>query len=184
MEQQGKMRADGRRNRVAILRAAAEVFAREGFAVPLERIASAAGVGRATLYRNFANREELVLAIFDQNVQRLEARSEALGDAPDGFRRILDLLVVDAAAHAALSEAVTARDSEAVESLLWRITAVLLRHLGPARAAGEIRADLGPEDLPLLVGMLSSGLPRGDLDLRERQGRRMLELLLHGIAGD
>ena len=54
------MRADAARNRDALLRAARELFVERGLDVPLDAVARHAGVGPATLYRRFADREALL----------------------------------------------------------------------------------------------------------------------------
>lgn len=54
------MRADALERRKKLLAQARHVFARQGRTVALDVIADAAGVGIATLYRNFASREELL----------------------------------------------------------------------------------------------------------------------------
>jgi AcrR family transcriptional regulator len=78
------MRADARRNRDAVLRAAATVFAAEGITAPLDDIATAAGIGNATLYRNFPTRDDLLAAVMADSVDALLADSEVLeaGVAP------------------------------------------------------------------------------------------------------
>lgn len=54
------MRADATRNREALLRSARELFVERGLDVPLDAVARHAGVGTATLYRRFADREALL----------------------------------------------------------------------------------------------------------------------------
>ena len=73
-----RMRADARRNREKILTAAARVFATEGLDAHLERIAKEAGVGSATLYRNFPTREALVEAVYRNEVAQLCDAAPAL----------------------------------------------------------------------------------------------------------
>ncbi|MDP9613769.1 TetR/AcrR family transcriptional regulator [Streptomyces demainii] len=53
------LRADARRNREQILRAAREVFTDQGPDAPLDEMARRAGVGIATLYRRFPRRDDL-----------------------------------------------------------------------------------------------------------------------------
>ena len=72
------LRADAHRNRDAILRAARETFAAEGILAPLDGIATAAGVGNATLYRNFPTRDDLLTAVIEDSVCDLLAESEVL----------------------------------------------------------------------------------------------------------
>src|SRR3954467_4309467 len=56
------LRADAQRNRDAILVAARETFTAEGALASLDGIALRAGVGNATLYRNFPTRDDLLAA--------------------------------------------------------------------------------------------------------------------------
>lgn len=69
------MRADARRNRDAILHAARKVFATDGVLASLDGIALRAGVGNATLYRNFPTRDDLLAAVMEVDLD--EALSEA-----------------------------------------------------------------------------------------------------------
>ena len=69
------LRADARRNRYAILAAAREIFETDGVLVPLDTIATRAGVGNATLYRNFPVRDDLLAAVLQVSVE--DALTEA-----------------------------------------------------------------------------------------------------------
>lgn len=68
-------RADAVQNRNAILRAAHETFAAKGILVPMDAIATAAGLGNATLYRYFPTREHLLAAVMEDSVSELLSRS-------------------------------------------------------------------------------------------------------------
>lgn len=78
-----RLRADAQRNRDAILRAAGAAFAEEGIFAPMDRIATAAGIGNATLYRNFPTREDLMAAVMDDTVDELIADSADLEHGRD-----------------------------------------------------------------------------------------------------
>jgi AcrR family transcriptional regulator len=65
------LRADARRNRDAILQVAREVFEVDGIFAPIDGIATAAGVGNATLYRNFPTRDDLLAAVMEDSVREL-----------------------------------------------------------------------------------------------------------------
>lgn len=62
------LRADARRNRDAILLAARETFEADGVLASLDGIALRAGVGNATLYRNFPTREDLLAAVIQTSI--------------------------------------------------------------------------------------------------------------------
>jgi AcrR family transcriptional regulator len=72
------LRADALRNRDAILRAARERFQADGILTPIDGIAVAAGVGSATLYRNFPTRDDLLAAVIEDSVRDLLDLSVAL----------------------------------------------------------------------------------------------------------
>jgi AcrR family transcriptional regulator len=80
-------RADARRNYEKVLTAAREAFAEGGESTALEEIARRAGVGIGTLYRNFANRDALIEAVFLDSIETSRARAEALLDSDLSRRR-------------------------------------------------------------------------------------------------
>jgi AcrR family transcriptional regulator len=57
------LRADAARNRAALLAAATEVFRERGVDASVLEIAERAGVGKATLFRNFASKQDLIVAV-------------------------------------------------------------------------------------------------------------------------
>ncbi|OAG74507.1 TetR family transcriptional regulator [Gluconobacter japonicus] len=72
------MRADARRNRDAILAAARATFEEEGVLASLDGIALRAGVGNATLYRNFPTRDDLLAAVASVSIEAALAEADAL----------------------------------------------------------------------------------------------------------
>lgn len=75
------LRADAQRNRDAILVAARVTFEAEGVLASLDGIAMRAGVGNATLYRNFPTREDLLVAVMEANVSAVLAEADELATA-------------------------------------------------------------------------------------------------------
>src|SRR6202167_12745 len=85
------LRSDARENRDRILDAAAQAFADEGLSVSLIEIARRAGVGNATLHRNFT-KEQLVEELFQDWYARRQAIAErALAD-PDPWHGLVSFL--------------------------------------------------------------------------------------------
>ena len=62
------------RTRAAIVEAAIQVLADEGISAKLDTVAVAAGVSRATLYRHFSSREELLGALVDAAYEEVVER--------------------------------------------------------------------------------------------------------------
>ncbi|GAA4241386.1 TetR/AcrR family transcriptional regulator [Actinomadura meridiana] len=68
-----KERADAARNRVKVLEAAAELFASHGVeSVSMDAIATAAGVGKGTLFRRFKDKAGLAAALLDDRERDLQ----------------------------------------------------------------------------------------------------------------
>lgn len=76
-------RADAERNREKILTAARSAFADPGAEISMAEISRRAGVGMATLYRNFPGRQELLEALYTDEVQTICAAADSLeSDSP------------------------------------------------------------------------------------------------------
>jgi AcrR family transcriptional regulator len=73
-------RADAERNREKILAAARRAFAAADADVSMAEISRQAGVGMATLYRNFPGRRELLEALYVDEVDALCAAAATLDD--------------------------------------------------------------------------------------------------------
>jgi AcrR family transcriptional regulator len=85
------------RTRAALLQAARETFAERGFhAVSIEQVCEQAGYTRGAFYSNFASKDELFLALFDEHGARIVERLAALVDTvrTDGLplERLVDLV--------------------------------------------------------------------------------------------
>src|SRR5881409_1435353 len=70
------MRADAQRNRDRIVEVAREVFREQGYDASLDEVAKRAGVGAGTLYRHFPTREDLLDAIMQSWVDRVDEAAE------------------------------------------------------------------------------------------------------------
>ncbi|HZB92272.1 MAG TPA: TetR/AcrR family transcriptional regulator [Stellaceae bacterium] len=155
-----KLRADAARNRERVLAAAKAVFSAGGPGASLEAVAKRAGVGIGTLYRHFPTREALFEAVYRREVEQLADLAEELRNAPapiEALRRWLrsnvEFVATKKGMSAALALAVHG-SSELSAYTFERLTKAVGVLLDRAAAAGEIRADIGPEDLlRTLVGM-------------------------------
>lgn len=76
-------RVDALRNRDAILEAARQTFQAEGVLASLDSIAVLAGVGNATLYRNFPTRDDLLVAVLQSSFEDALRYGEMLSDTLD-----------------------------------------------------------------------------------------------------
>jgi len=80
--------------RERLLQAATALFYTEGIhSVGVDRIIETAGVTRATMYRQFGGKENLVLAYLSEEDRRLRTLFDAAGALSDDPRALLDLVV-------------------------------------------------------------------------------------------
>jgi AcrR family transcriptional regulator len=155
-----KPRADAVRNRERVLEAAKAVFSAGGADASLEAVARRAGVGIGTLYRHFPTRESLFEAVYRREVQQLGGFAEQLkneAEPVEALRRWLRSNVEFVATKKGMSAALALaahKPSELTAYSFDRLTKAVGALLDRAVAAGEIRTDIGPEDvLRALVGM-------------------------------
>jgi AcrR family transcriptional regulator len=179
-----KPRADALRNRERVLEAAKAVFSAGGPDASLEAVAREAGVGIGTLYRHFPTREALYEAVYRREVEQLSELAEELKDeaAPvEALRRWLRSNVEFVATKKGMATALAlaaAPPSELTAFSFARLTEAIGMLLLRAVAAGEVRADITPEDLlRTLVGMCM---------LHDQPGWqasvvRMLDVLVDGL---
>jgi AcrR family transcriptional regulator len=146
------LRADARRNRDNVLRAAREAFAAHGYGVPLDEIAALAGVGPGTVYRHFPTKEALFEAVVSARMEDLlaDARARAVAEDPaDAFFGFMVRLGEEGAAKRDLPDAIVV--SGTLRGEFYAVLDVLLRR---AREAGTVRADISTGDLIALLKSL------------------------------
>jgi AcrR family transcriptional regulator len=177
------LRADAQRNRDRIMEAARRVLTEQGPHLPLEEIARLADVSPATLYRHFANREELLIAVVERRFG-------------DEVEPVIATALTSSDPWAGLVEVVGATLSSGTISPAWRETISLVREdavarefareqflvpagelLRRAQAAGVARADVDPADLTPIMRMLRALVTTHD-DYEAGAWRRYLALML------
>jgi AcrR family transcriptional regulator len=171
-------RRDAVANRERILAAAAEAFGRDGLGVSMVEIARRAGVGNATVHRNYPCKQLLLDELFDEWFARRRAAAAAALADPDpwaGLSGFIEDAFADASAHRAAGDlyAVRMRGRERLRSALDR----LVRR---AQADGSMRSDVTTEDVMLL--MLGVGRTiEVTAGCDDQQWRRHLGVVLHGL---
>lgn len=178
------MRADAQRNRDAILRAAREVFETDGVLASLDGIALRAGVGNATLYRNFPARDDLLAAVASAAVDEALAEADELSRSlspRDALAEWLVLLTWRLRIWHDLPYCVaTARSGP--ESAMTQACAPLVERTGvlldKAKSAGAAAETVTADEVFELVTALSWGVDRFHDD--EAAARRRTEI---GTAG-
>jgi AcrR family transcriptional regulator len=155
-----KPRVNAQRNRERVLEAAKSVFGGGGSDGSLEAVARRAGVGIGTLYRHFPTREALYEAVYRREVEQLGELAEQLkgeAHAVEALRRWLRSNVEFVATKKGMAAALALaahKPSELTAFSYERLTKAIGVLLDRAVAAGDLRADVSPEDLlRVLIGM-------------------------------
>lgn len=173
-------RADAVRNTEIIVEAAKAVFAESGVDAPMRDIAARAGVGVGTIYRNYPQRSDLIIAVFRSGVDSSAAAADALAaDYPpaEALRRWASHFAGFVATKRGLSAALHSGDPAFAP-----LPEYFLGTLGPRvqvmlDAAGT-RSDITAEDLIVALSRLTDSTPGG-----AERSQRMIGLLLDGILG-
>jgi AcrR family transcriptional regulator len=177
----GTQRRAAARNRVAILEVAHELLA-ESAAVSMNEIAKRAGVGAGTLYRHFPTREDLILAVYRHDVQKLvDSVDEILATLPplEAFTAWFEQLAAYVRVKHGLGEALHhAAIQNAINETYAPVLAAVTKLLDACAADNSARRDLDPADVLLLLGYLWRVAPDED---GIRQGRRLTQIVLDGI---
>ncbi|QKV53659.1 TetR/AcrR family transcriptional regulator [Comamonas antarctica] len=179
-------RPDAATRRAQLLDAADAVFITHGVNAPLELVVERAGVGRATLYRQFPDREAILLALLERSTELLQAQALAVQERPDAFFALLGYLSERIVRSPALSD--YWRSSSLVDprfaQVRKRVWSTLEPALAQAQRAGLVRAEVQADDISLLIGMLGAAL-RGTSDAeRRRLARQALEVIRRGLRPD
>ncbi|WP_308111073.1 TetR/AcrR family transcriptional regulator [Streptomyces sp. ET3-23] len=176
-------RSDALRNRERILEAALSELTRSP-AVPLSTIARKAGVGQGTLYRNFPDRESLILEVYRFEVQQVfEAARHLLDTRPpeQALREWLDRLAQYASAKAGLADAMRECTRAPATPARWGhspVTAAVELLLEANESAGTIRPGVTPDDFLLAI----AGLWHiGTHDDAHERARRLFDLVTAGL---
>lgn len=175
------LRADARRNREAILKAARHVFGREGGEAQMDAIARRAKLGVGTLYRHFPTKEALFTALARDHFERVTQLAREALEIEDPWESFETMLLGPArliATDRALAELIsTSPDSlseaGSEQTELYEIGAAVMRR---GQDAGVIRPDAQPGDIRLIMrGACSTASCGSDMPDAERYIRIALD---------
>ena len=179
------LRRDAERNRQRILGAAAEVFSERGLDATLDDVARRAGVGVATVYRRFPDKESLVGELFQDRISTLVSAAEEACKAEDpwdGLLSYLEYLTTTMAGDLGLRQmllfATYGRDR--VTCVRERMRPVVARLVARAQATGQLRDDFSATDVPMLMIMLATAAEYA-APVQPAAWRRYLALILDGL---
>jgi AcrR family transcriptional regulator len=178
------------RRRAVILDSAAELFARTPYPeVQMDEVARRAGVGKATLYRYVASKEELFLEVLEAALVRLtdRLRTDARLPPEAALARMIETMVTSLAGHLPSLRALDEHYADLVQRgrrVLRRRIKEIRELIGATLAQGMEAGLFRPMDLEivpqLIVGMVRGGVMGTVRAPPERIVTTMLDLLLGG----
>jgi AcrR family transcriptional regulator len=160
-------RADAKRNRGKILAAARTAFADPDAEVSMAEISRRAGVGMATLYRNFPGRQELLEALYTDEVDAVCRAAETADGATPGAAFVAWLhrfFAFSTSKRHIAAELLkqTDRSNPLFKDNRSRVMTAARPLLAAAQHAGEVRDDLTLEQI--LDMMVAIATINGDME--------------------
>jgi AcrR family transcriptional regulator len=180
------LRADAAHNRERLLAAAAELFAARGLQVSLNDIAHHAGVGVGTAYRRFANKEEVIDALFEQRLAAVaDVAQEALDD-PDAWNGLVAF--ISRAMHMqfgdlGLNQIMNDRSlgDARVSEVRDRIAPVITQLVDKAKHQGVVRPDFDQTDI-IFIEVALSAVMQASRAVSPDLYQRYLTMFLDGVT--
>ncbi len=176
------LRADARRNRERVLKAARLVFAEHGREAQMDDVARRAGVGVGTVYRHFPTKEALVQALaLDLFEGLVRGAREALQieDPWEAFTHALwtggNLLASDRA----FTEIASMAEMPITPELQTELNGIFLELVRRAQAAGQLREDIVLDDIPMV--MCGIGMATAKPHCCPEAWRRHLAIVIDGL---
>jgi AcrR family transcriptional regulator len=175
-------RADAERNRDKILAAARTAFADPDAEVSMAEVSRRAGVGMATLYRNFPGRQELLEALYTDEVDAVCEAAETIDGRTPGAALAAWLhrfSVFSASKRHIAAELLkeTGRSNPLFKNNRARVMTAGRPLLAAAQQAGEVRDDITLEQiLDMIVAIATIN---GDADYTGP----ILQAALDGLRG-
>jgi AcrR family transcriptional regulator len=182
------LRADARRNTAQIRLAALEAFRERGLAVPLEEVAAAAGVSKATIFNRFGGRTGLVEAVIEEVVAaELYDIIDRTRSVPDPAARvgyyltaIRDLQYRRPAVNDVLLQEFP--HSQRLMEICHAAGEISAELVAAGHAAGALRAGFTADDLHALMVDNALALKHGGMPRRADYDRRTA-FVLGGVYG-
>jgi AcrR family transcriptional regulator len=177
-------RADARRNRAAVIKAAKRLFADQGLDAQMPDVAKAAKVGVGTVYRHFPTKDDLIAALAAERFERLAEKAREGIEGDDSWEGLCDFIRFAAQIQAddrGLCEVMGSRpDVMDASARAVGLDALCDKLVKRAQRSGELRKDLQWEDIPMIACGLGRITPA---EMGPAKGRwpRLVEIIIDGL---
>jgi TetR/AcrR family fatty acid metabolism transcriptional regulator len=186
--------------RERILTAAVRVFAKSGFyATRVSDVAKAAGVADGTIYLYFKSKDELLVSLFEDRVERLLSfvRDELpkFPSAPEKLRRVIEIQLGLLEGERDLAEVITViirQSSKLIKEYAAPKFAAYLDAIAQVVVEGQAAGDFRKDVSPHLVARATFGaldgiallwaLGRAEQGALARSAKQLADVLLRGLA--
>jgi AcrR family transcriptional regulator len=177
-----RVRRDVARNRAAILEAARALFEANGAHVAFEDVSRAAGLSRTSLSRHFPDRADLIAALWESDVARIEELAASVAHDPAGLAAVLDHILGQQVDRMPLHPLQSQITGPQLAPLVDRVRSVFDGSLRRAQAAGIARSDVDVDDILTVIDMCTSGIVHAQTrDDRHAAWRRVRRLAFPGL---
>ncbi|MGC3995545.1 MAG: TetR family transcriptional regulator [Propionicimonas sp.] len=181
-------RSDARANRQRLLDAASELIAERGVGVTLNDIAHHAGVGVGTAYRKFANKTEVIDALFDERLAAVVALAQECLADPDawaGFVRFLEGSLRMQAQDRGLKDVLNhpSLGGDRLELSRRTVSPLVAEIVARAQRAGALRPDVTASDV-IVAQLALHALMDFSRGIEPDLYRRYLSIVLDGLRAD
>jgi AcrR family transcriptional regulator len=182
------LRKDAELNRQRLLAAADELFAMYGLDVTLNDIAHHAGVGVGTAYRRFANKQQVIDALFERRLDEVAATADEALAEPDAWRgftmfleRSLQMQIEDRGLTEILNNPQLGqhRVNEARDRIAPLVSAIVDR----AKEEGVLRSDFDSTDA-IFIQVALAAVVEKTRGISPVLYRRYLMMFLDGVRAD
>lgn len=181
-------RADAERNREIVLDHAVRLLSDDP-SVGMAEIANASGVARATLYRHFSTREELIVAItervFDDSERAITACNLAEGLPTEALRRLIAAMVALGDRYRFMfSQSIVMAPTEELRARVERLFTPVLQLLERGQTSGEFSRSIPSlwmlAALAAVIVAAESEMARGRLF--DNTAEAVARILMHGFS--
>jgi AcrR family transcriptional regulator len=176
-------RKDVQRNRALLLTAADRLMAERGIAITFNELAAAAGTGVGTVYRHFADVDDLIGALVEGRLQRaaeLLREVERLEDPVEALRQAIERTCTIQQTDRAFWQVVQRAGPQRTGTYEAAFEPVLNRIVQRARATGRVRPDFTATDI-MMIFWISGAVSTFTADVRPDVSRRYADALLDGF---
>ncbi|MFI9509649.1 TetR/AcrR family transcriptional regulator [Nocardia sp. NPDC052566] len=183
-----RLRADAARNQQRIIAAARQLFADHGLEITLDDVAERAGVGVGTVYRRFANKKELIIEVFEQNLAEFADMADQAYQHPDPWQGLVEFFEYACrylATNRGFSEVMLELedDMERFTMVRERIKPRVASIVERAQEAGTVAPGIEASDFFALIHMVD-GIADFARTANPDVWQRYVAIILNGVRAD